>query len=43
MAVEVHPEGKTEGTEEVQKLLQEGLKETLLKYEVIYSDLQWLS
>ena len=39
MALDVHPQGKTDGTEEVLRLLREGLSQTHLRYDVVYSDI----
>ena len=39
MALDVHPHGKTDGTEEVLSLLRDGLNQTHLRYDVVYSDI----
>lgn len=39
MAIDVHPYGKTDGTEEVRELIESGLSKTNLKYDIVYTDL----
>lgn len=39
MTLDIHQFGKKEGTEEVLTLINSGLKETQLSYEIIYSDI----
>ena len=38
MGLELHPMGKTEGTEEVKNFLDNGFKDLKLKYEIIYQE-----
>jgi hypothetical protein len=38
MSLAVHPHGKLEGSEEVKELVERGLNENQLKYDIIYNE-----
>ena len=38
MSLAIHPYGKLEGTEEVQQLLESGMAENQITYDVLYAE-----